>query len=97
MLNRPAPSKDYWPRNLFLVGILLLIWLVVSFMPLGFDVLPHDWTILGWPLSFALTAFGIPLVYLALIGVYATIMSRRDKQAQAQASADSTVGDDPKS
>jgi putative solute:sodium symporter small subunit len=93
MLNRPKPLK-YWPRNLLLVAILLLVWLLVSLMPVGLPALPDDWTIFGWPLSMALAAFGVPLIYLGLIGVYAAIMDRRDKQ-ETQALAKQAVADDP--
>lgn len=77
MLNRPTPLK-YWPRNLLLVAILLLVWLLVSLMPIGLPALPDDWTVFGWPLPMALAAFGVPLIYLGLIGIYAAIMDRRD-------------------
>lgn len=79
MLNRPTPLK-YWPRNLLLVAILLLVWLLVSLMPIGLPALPDDWTVFGWPLPMALAAFGVPLIYLGLIGIYAAIMDRRDTE-----------------
>lgn len=79
MLNRSPPSK-YWPRNLLLVIILLLVWLLVSLMPIGLPALPDDWSVFGWPLPMALAAFGVPLIYLLLIGIYAVVMDRRDQQ-----------------
>lgn len=92
MLDRSSSLKHYWPRNLLLVAFLLLIWLLASLMPIGLTVLPEDWTIFGWPLAFASTAFGVPLVYLLLIGLYAVIMARRDQQVPA---ADQNSSSDP--
>lgn len=97
MYNRLAKPKDYWPRNLLLVAFLLLIWLLVSLMPVGIFDFPDDWTILGWPLPFALTAFGVPLIYLLLIGVYVVVMHRRDKQAQIQSQVADSLSDTLKS
>lgn len=93
MLNRPLPLK-YWPRNLLLVAILLLVWLLVSLMPISLPALPDDWSVFGWPLPMALAAFGVPLIYLALIGIYAVIMDRRDQQ-ETQAMATQEVADEP--
>ncbi len=93
MLNRPTSLK-YWPRNLLLVAILLLVWLLVSLMPVGLPTLPDDWTVFGWPLPMALAAFGVPLIYLALIGIYAVIMDRRDEE-EIQAISQQGVDRDP--
>ncbi len=93
MFNRQSPLK-YWPRNLLLVAILLLVWLLVSLIPMGLPALPDDWTFFGWPLSMALAAFGVPLIYLTLIGIYAAIMDRRDKQ-ETQAMSMTEVAIDP--
>jgi putative solute:sodium symporter small subunit len=93
MLKRPSSLK-YWPRNLLLVAILLAIWLLVSLMPIGLPALPDDWTVFGWPLPMALAAFGVPLIYLVLIGIYATIMDRRDQQ-EILAMATQEATDDP--
>lgn len=95
MLNRPTPLK-YWPRNLLLVAILLLVWLLVSLMPIGLPALPDDWTVFGWPLPMALAAFGVPLIYLALIGIYAAIMDRRDEE-DTQKSTQGVDRDPPQS
>lgn len=92
MLNRPIPLK-YWPRNLLLVAILLLVWLLVSLMPIGLPALPDDWTVFGWPLPMALAAFGVPLIYLGLIGIYAAIMDRRDEE-EIKALATKAVNND---
>lgn len=92
MLNRPTPLK-YWPRNLLLVAILLLVWLLVSLMPIGLPALPDDWMVFGWPLPMALAAFGVPLIYLGLIGIYAAIMDRRDEE-EIKALATKAVNND---
>ena len=96
MLNRPSSLK-YWPRNLLLVVILLAIWLLVSLMPIGLPALPGDWTVFGWPLPMALAAFGVPLIYLALIGIYAAIMDRRDKKERQAMTMQEVANDRPES
>ncbi|MFY9348399.1 MAG: DUF4212 domain-containing protein [Orrella sp.] len=94
MRNQPLPLKDYWPRNLLLVAITLMVWLLVSLMPMALPALPNDWTVFGWPLSMALAAFGVPLIYLVLIGIYAAIMDRRDQQ-ESQSLATQEAANDP--
>lgn len=78
MSIRSAPRRGYWLRNLRLVSVLLTMWLLVSVLPWAFATLPINATVLGWPLPFAFAAFGVPLIYLLLIGVYAQVMARRD-------------------
>lgn len=78
MFTRPARLKEYWTRNVLLISCLLLLWLLISLLPFALAYVPTERTVLGWPLPFALTAFGIPLVYLFIIGFYAVVMARRD-------------------
>lgn len=91
MFTRPARLKGYWTRNVFLVGCLLLLWLLISLSPLALAYVPTGRTVLGWPLPFALTAFGIPLVYLFIIGFYAVVMARRDAVLMKNATAESDL------
>jgi len=97
MSTWPARLKEYWTRNVFLVGCLLLPWLFVSLLPLALAHVSTPVTILGWPLPFALTAFGLPLIYLLIIGCYAVVMARRDAALMRDLSAapDFTFAQDP--
>jgi|AntAceMinimDraft_1070359.scaffolds.fasta_scaffold126232_2 putative solute:sodium symporter small subunit len=99
MITRPASLKAYWARNLFLVGCLLVLWLLISLLPLALAYLPARGALFGWPLPFALTAFAVPLVYLLLIGIYAMVMARRDAAALKEASVvhDVVESEDPAS
>jgi len=94
MSTRPAPRRGYWLRNLRLVIGLLIMWLLVSVVPWAFATLPIDSTVFGWPLSFALAAFGVPLIYLLLIGVYAQVMARRDARFLEDRSLDPLRSDE---
>lgn len=96
MSTRQTSLKGYWSRNVRLVCGLLVIWLLVSLVPWAFAELPVDWTVFGWPLSFALAAFGVPLIYLVLIGVYACIMARRDGRVIAEELTSPNLSDDSK-
>jgi len=74
-----ANRTRYWRRVIVLTTILALIWLLVSMLPLILAGTPDTWTILGWPFAYAVVAFGAPLAYLLLIGIYAFVMGRHDK------------------
>ena len=73
--------RGYWSRSLWLIGICLLVWLAVTLLPLMLAQFQVAGTLLGWPLVFALAAFGVPLVYLAIIGIYCLVMDRLDAAA----------------
>jgi len=70
--------RGYWPRSLWLIGVCLLAWLAVTLFPFVLAQLQVAGSLLGWPLIFALAAFGVPLLYLAIIGVYCLVMDRLD-------------------
>ncbi|MCD0502567.1 DUF4212 domain-containing protein [Bordetella petrii] len=78
--SNPA-ARRYWRRNLVLIGILLGCWAGLTFLPAFFarDLL---FTFIGWPFSFWMAAYGAPLLYLVLVGVYAFIMNRADSRAR---------------
>ena len=69
-------QKKYWQAGLTLIGACLLVWLGVTLLPLILAQLQVTGTLFGWPVVFALAAFGVPLVYLAIIGVYSLVMDR---------------------
>jgi putative solute:sodium symporter small subunit len=70
--------KTYWQRTLALIGACLMVWLLATLLPLVMAQWQVSGAVLGWPLVFALAAFGVPLVYLTIIGVYCLAMDRLD-------------------
>lgn len=80
-LVQNATAKSHWHRSLILVGACLLGWLLVTLVPLVMAQWQVPGTLLGWPSVFAIAAFGVPLVYLTIIGVYCLVMDRLDARA----------------
>jgi len=72
-----------WRRNLVLIGLLMAAWTALSFGPAYFarDLL---FPVFGWPFSFWMAAYGAPLGYLVLVGVYAFIMNRAERRPPGQ-------------
>lgn len=73
-------KKRYWKKNLSYLGILLLIWFVVSF---GAGILLADFLnqyhLAGFPLGFWFAQQGSIYVFVVLIFVYVFLMNRLDK------------------
>lgn len=74
-------KTNYWRENLRLVGILLLIWFVVSF---GFGILLVDVLnqiqIAGFKLGFWFAQQGSIYVFVILVFVYAYCAARLDRK-----------------
>ncbi|CAM4381382.1 Sodium symporter small subunit putative domain-containing protein [Bordetella tumbae] len=82
--STPSAMRRYWRRNLILIGVLVLCWLALTFLPAYFArELSFDF--IGWPFAFWMAAYGAPLSYLVLIGIYARLMNRADAQARSDA------------
>ncbi len=75
-----TPGKRYWQRSLQLVGACLLVWLLVTLLPIVLAQFRASGTIMGWPWVFALAAFAVPLAYLSIIGVYCLVMDRLERR-----------------
>lgn len=69
-------TSGYWRFCQWLVVACLTVWLVVTLVPLALAQMDVTGTILGWPAVFAVAAFGVPLLYLAIIGIYSLAMDR---------------------
>lgn len=77
----PTVMRRYWRRNLLLIGLLLAVWSLVTFIPAYFArSLSFDF--IGWPFAFWMAAYGAPLAYLVLIAIYARVMNRADARAR---------------
>jgi len=73
-------QKRYWQKTLWLTGILLVIWFLVTFAAPFFSVSLNEWTFLGLPLGYFIAAQGSLIIYIVLIGLYAYLMNRLDRQ-----------------
>ena len=73
-------QKRYWRRTLGLTGALLAVWFLVTFVAPFFSATLNEYSILGLPLGYMLAAQGAPLVYIVLIGLYAWLMNRLDRE-----------------
>lgn len=76
----PRTKKDYWRRNQRITVILLLIWFVVTFVASYYARALSSITVLGFPLGFYMGAQGALLVYVLIIGFYASYMNRLDRE-----------------
>lgn len=74
-----ASNAGYWRFCRWLVLVCLAAWLIATLVPLALAQIGITGTVLGWPFVFAMAAFGVPLVYLAIIGVYSLVMDRVER------------------
>ena len=71
--------EAYWRRNLRIIGVLLFVWFVVTFVAAYFARdLAFDF--FGWPFGFWVAGQGALLVYVAIVGFYARYMNRLDRE-----------------
>jgi putative solute:sodium symporter small subunit len=75
-----AKHQEYWRKNLFITGILLSVWFVVTFVEGWFARELNTITFLGFPLGFYMSAQGSLAIYVAIIGIYAIYMKKLDKE-----------------
>lgn len=77
-MNKAISRAVYWRRCRRLTGGLLFVWFALSFTS-GYYARQLDaFSLCGFPLGFYLAAQGAPIVYLAIVGVYAWAMDRLD-------------------
>lgn len=69
---------EYWRKNLTITAILLSIWFVVTFVEAWFARELNQFSFLGFPLGFYMSAQGSLITYVILIGVYAWYMNKLD-------------------
>jgi len=72
--------EEYWRKNLVITAVLLLIWFVVTFVEAWYARELTSVTFLGFPLSFYMSAQGSLAIYVIIIGVYAYLMGKLDKE-----------------
>ena len=72
--------EEYWRKNLVITAVLLSIWFVVTFVEAWYARELASITFLGFPLSFYMSAQGSLAIYVIIIGVYAYLMGKLDKE-----------------
>ena len=72
--------KEYWRKNLVITAILLSIWFVVTFVEAWFARELNQFSFLGFPFGFYMSAQGSLAIYVILIGTYAWYMNKLDKE-----------------
>jgi putative solute:sodium symporter small subunit len=75
-----AKHHEYWRKNLVITAVLLSIWFVVTFVEAWFARDLNQYSFLGFPLGFYMSAQGSLIVYVAIIWVYSRYMQRLDKE-----------------
>lgn len=86
---KPNKPIHYWRSNLRIIGILLAIWGLVTFVPAYFASNLSDWMLFGWPFPFWAAAFGAPTAFLLIVGAYAWRMEKLDQRRRAEKRAQS--------
>ena len=76
-----ADRREYWRRNLRLIGALFVVWFVVSFLAGIILARPLMNVYIGEvPVSFWMAQQGAIVVFVLLIFVYAWRMNRLDRE-----------------
>ncbi len=80
-VGKPADHRAYWRANLRLIGVLLTIWALVSYV---FGILLVEqlnaWKIGDLPLGFWFAQQGAIYVFVFLIFIYAWRMDKLDRK-----------------
>lgn len=63
-----------------MIGGLLILWLIVTFVPVYYARELSHVFVFGWPFSFWVAAFGAPAIFLVIVGFYAWWMNRADQR-----------------
>ena len=72
--------NEYWRKNLVYTAILLLVWFIVTFVEAWFARELNQITFFGFPFGFYMSAQGSLAIYVAIIGIYAYLMGKLDKE-----------------
>jgi putative solute:sodium symporter small subunit len=80
--STPSPDdlRRHWARSLSLTISLLIVWFLVSFVVPYYARNLESIHFFGWPLSFYMAAQGAPIVYVLIVGIYASRMRAIDRE-----------------
>jgi putative solute:sodium symporter small subunit len=73
-----ARHEEYWHKNLVLTAVLMVIWFVATFVEGWFARELNQFSFLGFPLGFYMSAQGSLVIYVLIIWYYARYMNRLD-------------------
>ncbi|WP_198968811.1 DUF4212 domain-containing protein [Xylophilus sp. ASV27] len=76
MFNQPPPG--HWPLR----AALLLVWGAVSF-GVCYHARTLQFSVAGWPFGYWMAAQGALLVFIVLVVIYAVVLNRAERKAQA--------------
>ncbi|MBI4757312.1 MAG: DUF4212 domain-containing protein [Betaproteobacteria bacterium] len=79
-MHRSEKHREYWRKNLRITTILLLVWFLVTFVPIYWAKEFNAVSFFGWPLGFYMGAQGSLIVYVVVIWLYARIMDGLDRK-----------------
>ena len=72
--------EEYWHKNLVITGILLLIWFIATFVEGWYARELNNYSFMGFPLGFYMSAQGSLIIYVVLIWIYQKYMNSLDRQ-----------------
>ena len=72
--------QEYWRKNLVITAILLFVWFVVTFVEAWYARELNQFTFLGFPFGFYMSAQGSLAIYVLIIWIYAKYMGKLDKE-----------------
>ncbi|MBU1664267.1 MAG: DUF4212 domain-containing protein [Gammaproteobacteria bacterium] len=78
-MEQTRRQHEHWRRNLRLIGLLLGIWFLATFVVIWFARELNEIVIAGFPLAFYMGAQGTLIIYLILVRIYATRMNDLDE------------------
>ena len=70
--------QEYWHKNLVITTILLFIWFVATFVEGWYARELNEFTFIGFPLGFYMSAQGSLIIYVVLIWIYQRYMNKLD-------------------
>lgn len=78
-MEQTRRQHEHWRRNLRLIGMLLAIWFLATFVVIWFAREINEIVLFGFPLAFYMGAQGTLVIYLILVRIYATRMNDLDE------------------
>jgi len=79
-LQLTQKHHEYWRKNLRITAVLLVVWFIVTFVEGWYARELNNFTFLGFPFGFYMSAQGSLIIYVVLIGIYAWYMNKLDRQ-----------------
>ena len=73
-----AKHEEYWRKNLVVTAVLMVIWFIVTFVEGWYARELNNFTFLGFPFGFYMSAQGSLIIYVIIIWYYARYMNKLD-------------------